>query len=64
MQRYVLTVLQERWLRSVVTLPRKERDRLFSMAPILEEHYRENSESGLPKEPASKMISRISPTVG
>src|SRR5699024_4822450 len=64
MQRYVLTVLQERWLRSELTLLRNEADRLFSLEPMLEEHYRENSESGLPKEPASKMISRISPTVG
>lgn len=63
-KRRVLTVLEERWQRSVAALTYKERVRLFGMAPMLEEHYRGNSESGLPKEPASKMISRISPKAG
>ena len=64
MKRRVLTVLEERWLRSVATLTHGERERLFAMAPLLEEHYRGNGESGLPKEPASKMISHISPKAG
>ena len=42
----------------------QERERLFAAAPVLEEHYRGNSESGLLKEPASKMISQISPKAG
>lgn len=57
MKRSVLRVTEARWTRSVEALAYWERDRLFGMAPILEEHYRGNSESGLPKEPASKMIS-------
>lgn len=59
----VLTVLEERWQRSVSALTHTERDRLFGMAPKLDEHYRGNSESGLPTEPASKMISQISPNL-
>lgn len=64
MERRVRSVLESRWTRSVRALTQRERDRLFGMAPILEEHYRGNSESGLPKEPASKLISQISPKAG
>lgn len=64
MKKRVLKVTEKRWRKSVDALTYWERDRLFDMAPILEEHYRGNSESGLPKEPASKMISQISPKVG
>ena len=64
MKKSVLTVTETRWRKSVDALTYRERDRLFGMAPILEEHYRRNSESGLPKEPASKMISQISPKAG
>ena len=64
MKARVLEVTETRWVRSVDALTRAERDRLFGMAPILEEHYRRNSESGPPKEPASKLISRISPKAG
>ena len=63
MKRRVLTVLEERWLRSVATLTHGERDRPFAMAPLLEEHYRGDKENGLPEEPASKMISQISPSL-
>ena len=34
------------------------RGRLFDMAPRSEEYYCRNSESGLPEEPASMMISQ------
>ncbi|MFE9245099.1 hypothetical protein [Nocardiopsis sp. NPDC006938] len=64
MKKRVLKVTEKRWRKSVDALTYWERDRLFSMASILEEHYRGNSESGLPEEPASKMISQISPKVG
>ena len=64
MKKSVLTVTEKQWRKSVEALTYWERDRLFGMAPILEEHYRRNSESGLPKEPASKMISQISPKAG
>jgi integrase len=64
MRRRVLSVLETRWWGSVAALTTQERDRLFALAPELEEHYRGNSESGLREEPASKMISQISPNPG
>ena len=42
----------------------RERERLFAAAPVLEEHYGENTKNGPPEEPASKMISQISPKAG
>ncbi|GHD30083.1 hypothetical protein GCM10007147_31590 [Nocardiopsis kunsanensis] len=57
-------VLETLWAQSVCALTPAERERLFSMAPSLEELYREGTKNGLPEEPASKTISRISPIVG
>ncbi|GAB3743162.1 hypothetical protein GCM10027590_59390 [Nocardiopsis nanhaiensis] len=64
MGKSVLRVRENRWRRSVDALTYRERDRLFRMAPILEEHNRRSSESGLPEEPASKSISQLSPEAG
>ncbi|MFD3683194.1 hypothetical protein ACFWTE_00030 [Nocardiopsis sp. NPDC058631] len=64
MERRVRSVLEGRWVRSVDALTYWERDRLFGLAPIPQEHHRGNSESGLPEEPASKSISQISPRAG
>src|SRR5699024_1245518 len=64
MKRRVLNVLENRRQESVAALTIRERERLFAAAPVLEAHYRENTKNGLPKEPASKMISQISPKAG
>ena len=64
MKRGVLSVLEDRWRGSVVAFTVRERERLFAAAPVLEEHYGENTKNGPPEEPASKMISQISPKAG
>jgi len=64
MEERVLSALESLWAQSVADLTPVERERLFSMAPSLEEHYHGHTKSGLPQEPASKMISQISPIAG
>jgi len=64
MEERVLSVLEALWVQSVGALTPVERERLFSMAPCLEEHYHGHTKSGPPQEPASKVVSQISPIAG
>lgn len=60
MEERVLSVLETLWEQSVHALTPVERERLFSMAPSLEEHYHGDTKNGLPEEPASKSPADVS----
>lgn len=64
MEERVLRMLATLWVQSVADLVPVERERLFLMAPSLEEHCHGYTKNGLPEEPASKVVSQISPSVG
>lgn len=60
MQERILSVLETRWVGSVASLTDVERERLFTMAPVLEEHYKEATKGGLFGSPLPGDLPNIS----
>lgn len=57
----IQSVLETLWWNSVHALTSREQERLFTEVPLLDELYRASMKHGLPEEPATETISRISP---